>query len=775
MPETVGPRPRTISSVFRNLEHVVRERAPHSSQALLGARWSFALPQAAVRQELTEYTLPLGPVRFPEKVLERTGLRILEHHGDAPVSLHHHLSTGEPAVVVVDSFFLPYRPAFGRVHSSRTIVVRRGRHIGEAWVDDPWGPTYKGPIPMVELGRARHSPVPLQRNLEPIFAGRPTGGEWLSVDVTPMHVADPAAWGANLLWDLHHEATTATADGTGEYGIGALHQLQREFELALAGEAAEYLDWARQVSLLLRVELSSRVFLCALLRAVAVWTKDVRLREEVATYYADLRAMEMSRDILTKSLRRPRPGYLSCASDWLAAATVAEERLAAFLDTYPTPPIWSARWLPPTRDNWNSKRRSLMATNVHSRGINLDEYDPYGLVSQEIFHNPHPVYHMLRYSEPVHWSTVLNAWVLTSYEDVVAALRDQRLSNALRRSVGTAHLSPDLRVKMAPIDHFLSLWVLNLDDPEHHRLRVLLSQGFTPRAMDRMRSRIHQIAEGLLDAFPISGSVDFVAQYARPLPVQVIAEMFGVPEDGRRLLSDWSHHISRFFELGPARVEILDNMNRSVLEMTDYLRVVVDENRKRPRDNILGNLIRAQQHGQMLDDDQLLSTCMMLLFAGHDSTVNLIGSGMLALLQHPDQLARLQADPGLINTAVQEFLRYESPVMRHDRVAREDFDLHGHTIRRGQRVILGLGAANRDPARFANPDVLDITRKGANKHTTFGGGPHSCLGAALAVAQAGTAINLVLDRFPGIRLSSEPYHWREHFNFRGLRALPVQM
>jgi cytochrome P450 len=407
------------------------------------------------------------------------------------------------------------------------------------------------------------------------------------------------------------------------------------------------------------------------------------------------------------------------------------------------------------------------------RGLNLDDYDPYGLVSPQIFQDPHPIYHMLRYSEPVHWSTVLRAWVLTSYDDVVNGLRDPRLSNAMRREVGSAQLTPELRLAMAPIDRFLSLWVLNLDDPEHHRLRVLLSPGFTPRAMEKMRPRIYEIASELLDRVPRQGTFDFVTEYARPLPVRVIAEMFGVPEEGRPLLSDWSHHISRFFELGPARVEVLDNMKKSVHDMTEYLQVVVDENRRNPRDNILGNLIRAQQNNEMLNDEQLLSTCLMLLFAGHDSTVNLIGSGMLSLLLHRDQLIRLRSHPELINNAAQEFLRYESPVMRHDRAAREDVELHGHQIRRGQRVVLGLGAANRDPEKFTNPDQLDIGRANANKHTTFGGGPHACLGAALACTQTATAISLVLERFPSISLSDQPFRWREHFNFRGLRTLPV--
>jgi cytochrome P450 len=405
---------------------------------------------------------------------------------------------------------------------------------------------------------------------------------------------------------------------------------------------------------------------------------------------------------------------------------------------------------------------------------NIDARDPYGLVAPEIFSNPHSIYHMLRYAEPVHWSEILNAWVITRYDDVVACLRDPRLSNAMRRAVGTAQLSAELREKMAPIDRFLLLWVLNLDDPEHHRLRVLLSKGFTPRAIENMHPRIVDIANELIEAVESKGKMDFVKEFAHPLPVRVIAELFGVPEKDRELLSGWSKHISAFFEFGPAKVEILDNMVRSVQEMTDYIRVIVNENRENPKDNILGHLIRAEEQGNVLSEDQLLATSVMILFAGHDSTVNLMGSGMLSLLRNPEQLRLLKQNPSIVHNAVEEFLRFESPVMRHDRVAREDFEFHGFNIRAKQRVILGLGAANRDPARFPNPDQLDITRKDANKHTTFGYGAHGCLGGSLAVLQAEIAFNLVLERLPGIRLGAEPPRWRTHFNFRGLQSLPVE-
>ena len=321
---------------------------------------------------------------------------------------------------------------------------------------------------------------------------------------------------------------------------------------------------------------------------------------------------------------------------------------------------------------------------------NIDTRDPYGLVSAEIFYEPHPLYHMLRYSEPVHWSSVLNAWILTRYDDVMAAFKDSRLSNAMRRAVGTAQLSPELRKKMKPIDRFLLLWVLNLDNPEHHKLRVLLSKAFTPAAMEAMRPRIVATANDLLDRVQNDKEMDFVAQYAHPLPVRVIGDMFGMPEDSREVLNRWSKHISTFFEVGPARVEALENMTQAVGEMTEYLREIVNDNRKKPQDNILGSLIRAEEEGSMLNEDQLLATCVMLLFAGHDSTVNLLGSGMYSLLNNRNQMELLKANPGLIRTAVDEFLRYESPVMRHDRVAREDITLHGKLIRTGQRVHLGV-------------------------------------------------------------------------------------
>lgn len=399
--------------------------------------------------------------------------------------------------------------------------------------------------------------------------------------------------------------------------------------------------------------------------------------------------------------------------------------------------------------------------------------DPYGLASAEMLTDPHPLYHLLRYAEPVHWSEVLNAWVLTRYADVHAALRDPRLSSAMRRPVVTAQFPPGMRAGMAEVDRFLSRWVLNLDGEEHHRLRRILSRPFSARAIAEMRPRLDRLAAELLDEVEPRGEMDFLAEYARLLPVRATSEILGVPRDAEPLLEAWSHAIAVFFSRGPARPGVLDGMVRALAEMTEYLRGVVADLLRAGSDAMLAALARPEPEGGYgLAEDELVASGLVLLVAGH-STTSLMGNGMLLLFQHPGERARLRADPGLIVTAIDEFLRYESPMMRHDRVALEDLDLHGFPVRRWDRLVLVLGAANRDPERFPDPDRLDVGRADARQHTTFGGGPHACLGASLAVTQAQGAIAQALERFPRLRPAG-PHRWREHFNFRGLESLPVR-
>ncbi|HEU5270075.1 MAG TPA: hypothetical protein VFU36_09130 [Jatrophihabitans sp.] len=336
MPDDRPPRPATVSSVFRNLYALVAAGAPRSAALLLGSRWSFGLPCPALREALTEYSLPFGPQDYPATVARRTGLRIVEHTGDEQYALADHLAGGAAAVVAVDCFYLRHRPAFGRVHSARTLLVRPGPGPDQVEVDDGWDPVYRGPVPWPELQRARYSDVPLDPVREPVFAGRPTAGAWFSVQYTPTPVAEPAGWGAEFLRELSAEAVTSGCDARGQYGLAALLTLAEECRRAGHGDPAARFDWARQASLLLRAELSSRVFLRVFVQAVAHWRSDPRLRTAAADYRQTLHALERARDLLVKSLHRPELGCLDWAAEWLRSASAGEARLVEQIQRLPS-------------------------------------------------------------------------------------------------------------------------------------------------------------------------------------------------------------------------------------------------------------------------------------------------------------------------------------------------------------------------------------------------------------------------------------------------------
>lgn len=405
-----------------------------------------------------------------------------------------------------------------------------------------------------------------------------------------------------------------------------------------------------------------------------------------------------------------------------------------------------------------------------------DGRDPYGLMTRELFENPHPLYHILRHAEPVYWSDLFQAWLLTRYDDVLAAFKDTaHLSNGMRRAAGTARLPADLRAKMEPIDRFLSNWVLNTDDPEHQHLRTAITHGFTSHVL-AARARVAVAADRLVDELcHRDGTFEFIEDFARPFPLRFIEDLFGFPSEEHERHRRWSRSMSRFFEIGPADPAVIDDMALALAEFSAFMRELAARHRTDPPPNILGSLIRAEQAGAFASEEQFLATCILILFASHDSTTNFLGNAMLALLLNPDQVALLRDDWSLMPNAVNELLRYESPVMRQDRIARVDFEVGGRPIRAGQRVIVGIGAANRDPARFANPDVLDIRRKNANRHLTFGFGTHGCFGGALATMQAEVGLSTLLKRMPRLRIAAgQRWVWREHFNFRGLRQLPLE-
>ena len=397
------------------------------------------------------------------------------------------------------------------------------------------------------------------------------------------------------------------------------------------------------------------------------------------------------------------------------------------------------------------------------------QYNPF---VPETHANPYPLYQQLRESDPIHWSELLDGWVLTRYDDVVAVLKDPRFSADRRRArnrfVQQALIAQEQAGPLAQANTMLSS-----DPPEHTRLRGLVSKAFTFKAVEAMRPRIQQIVDELLDGVQDKGRMDVIWDVGYPLPVIVIAELLGVPSERRDTFKRWSDDIVATLGGPLVPPEVQERGRQSAQEMAQYFRSVIEERRTAPRDDLLSALIAAKERGEVLSEEELLATCILLLAAGNETTTNLIGNGMLALLRNPDQLDRLRADPSLTESAVEELLRYDGPVQATGRVATEDIEVGGKVIEEGQLAFCMLAAANRDPAQFPSPDALDIARRD-NKHIAFGFGIHFCLGAPLARAEAQIAFSTLLRRIPSPRLAAEQVEWGGTFILRGLKRLPVE-
>jgi cytochrome P450 len=398
------------------------------------------------------------------------------------------------------------------------------------------------------------------------------------------------------------------------------------------------------------------------------------------------------------------------------------------------------------------------------------------LASSRFKADPYPFYARLRAEAPV-WGTTLPdgriAWLVTRYEDVARVLKDDTFAKDKLNAMDS-----EQRAKTPWVPGFLKPLernMLDLDDPDHARLRALVSKAFTPRLIERLRGRIEVLCEELLDAMERKrrrkGGAELVADYALPLPATVIAELLGVPAEDHAKFHRWSNRV--------VSVSSKRDMLRAVpaaLSFVRYLRNLVERRRADPRDDLITALIQAEESGDKLSKDELLAMAFLLLVAGHETTVNLISSGTLALLEHPEQMKRLRHEPLLVKPAVEELLRYTSPVeMATERYAREDVEIKGTTIPRGELVLAVLGSANRDERHFEDPDVLDLARD-PNRHLAFGrGGVHHCLGAPLARMEGQIAISAFLRRFPEARLIAAPQslRWRRGVFLRGLQKLPL--
>jgi cytochrome P450 len=395
------------------------------------------------------------------------------------------------------------------------------------------------------------------------------------------------------------------------------------------------------------------------------------------------------------------------------------------------------------------------------------------IVSSEFKADPFPLLAALRESEPVFRTHLPNkiktpVWLITRYEDVFALLKDERFPKN-RRSA----LTPEQLKKMPwvpPMFRPLERNMLDLDQPDHTRLRALVHKAFTPRLVEQMRERVQTLADELLDKASRRGEMDLINDYALPLPMTIITEILGVPTSDRDKFHKWSKAV-----VSLSSPNVTMRVIPPVWMFIRYLRRFFKIRRRDPQDDLASALIQAEEAGDKLSEDELLAMVFLLLIAGHETTVNLIGSGVLALLEHPEQMEKLRQEPALIKTAIEELLRYTAPVfMSTERFAREDVTLHDVTIPRGEMTFGVIGSANRDENVFENPDALDITRE-PNKHLSFGQGIHFCLGAPLARMEAQIAINTLLRRIPNLRLkvSSDSLRWRPSMVLRGLDSLPV--
>jgi cytochrome P450 len=394
----------------------------------------------------------------------------------------------------------------------------------------------------------------------------------------------------------------------------------------------------------------------------------------------------------------------------------------------------------------------------------------YHLLDPEVLANPYPLYRRLREEDPVRWDPFLHAWVVTRYNDVVHVLHHF----SANRTPAPEQLSAMGLSALNPIAKVMVRQMLFLDPPDHTRLRALASAAFTPRRVERLRSHIQEIMDGLLDRVISAGRMDVIADFASPAPAIVTAEMFGIPVSDHGQLKDWSADFAEMlgnFQHNPDR---FPRVLRSLDNMCSYFRAAMQQQRNEPRDGLIQAMMAAEVDGNRLTEEEIVANLIVTMVGGQETTTNLIGNGLLTLLRNPAEMERLRADPTLIPSAVEELLRYESPSQHTARLAPDDVELGGKQIRKRQAVIAVMGAGNRDPERFPDPDRLDLARKD-NRHLAFGWAAHFCFGAALARLEGQIAFSTILRRLPELKLDeSVPLVWRHNLGLRGLTALHVR-
>jgi cytochrome P450 len=385
--------------------------------------------------------------------------------------------------------------------------------------------------------------------------------------------------------------------------------------------------------------------------------------------------------------------------------------------------------------------------------------------------DPYPAYQRLRAAGRVLYDEASDHWLVPHHADVSTLLRDRRFGRTYLHVATHAEMGrPEEPAYLGPFWHLIRNGMLDREPPDHTRLRRLVARAFTPRMVERLRDRVQAVTDRLVDAIGQAGGGDLVADLAEPLSVAVIGDLLGVPEADRPLLRPWSAQICGMYEVDPTE-EAGRTASRAANEFSHYLRTLSRARRSRPADDLITALTQVVDGGDQLTEDELIGTVVLLLNAGHEATVNVTGIGWWQLFRHPEQLARLRAEPGLLPTAVDELLRYDTPLQMFERWVLEEVELHGVRVPKGAELGLLFGSANRDPAVFPDPDRLDLGRE-PNPHLSFGAGVHYCLGAPLGRLELELSFATLLRRLPGMALAEEPA-WKPTYILRGLNALRV--
>ncbi|MED1122358.1 cytochrome P450 [Bacillus atrophaeus] len=389
---------------------------------------------------------------------------------------------------------------------------------------------------------------------------------------------------------------------------------------------------------------------------------------------------------------------------------------------------------------------------------------PVSLSSSEFFENPYPFYDKLRSIHPIYKGNFLKypGWYVTGYAEAAAILKDTRFKNRIPL--------PENSQKYSELKNMQHHMMLFKNPPDHKRIRMLVSRAFTPRFAESYRPYINETVNVLLNEVQYKRTMDVVSDFAFPLASLIIAKMLGVPAGESLQFREWAASLIQTIDFTRSRKELTKG-NDKAIKLIAYFKDLIQQKKHNPQNDLISMLMKEQQDDR-LSDEELLATCILLVIAGHETTVNLISNSILSLLNHPEKLMELKEKPSLIESAVEEFLRYESPTQMTARVASEDIEMNGMMIKKEEHVYILLGAANRDPKKFTHPHVLDITRN-PNPHLAFGQGIHFCLGSSLARLEAQIAICALLQRIPNLQLSTPNVQYRKLIGFRSLTELPV--